>query len=63
MAKPLPQIVKDLGKANDDYHEAVRELLKSEDLNPEQKLTVGCEILSVFQDMRKVAKILSNYMS
>ncbi len=63
MAKPLTQIVKDLDKSNDAYHEAVEDLLKSEELDAEQKITVGCDILIVFRKMKEVSKILANYMS
>jgi hypothetical protein len=63
MAKPLKQIVKDLEKANGDYHEAVEELLECEDLNVEQRAVVGTKAHVIFGKMKELNSTLSNYMS
>ena len=63
MSKPLSEIIERLNKSNDAYHEAVEELLLSEGLNPEQKLTVGLDIHNVFRSMKKIKDSLHDYMS
>ncbi len=63
MAKPLTQIVKDLNKANDTYHEAVEDLLECEDLNVEQRALIGYKAVAVFEKMANLNTLLANYMS
>lgn len=63
MAKPLSQIIKDLDKANDDYHAAVEDLLECEDLDVEQRSMVGVKAHNVFETMKGMSVLLDNYMS
>ena len=63
MAKPIKEIVKDLGKANDAYHMAVEELLECESLNVEQRAKIGADAFTIFDCMKKLNRLLDNYMS
>lgn len=63
MPKPIDQIIKNLNKANDDYHKAIEDLLEREDLNVEQRTMVGSKAHVIFRKMADLSTILRNYMS
>jgi len=63
MAKPLNQIIKDLGKANDAYHKAIEDLLECEELDVEQRAVIGAKAIDIFHKMRQLGRILANYVS
>jgi len=63
MPKPIDQIIKDLKKANDDYHDAVEDLLECEDFNVEQRSVIGSKAHIIFRKMADLSRILANYMS
>jgi len=58
MAKPLPALIKDLKKANDDYHAAIDEILKSDDVIVEHKAIVGSSAEKIFRGMAKIMNLL-----
>lgn len=50
-----------LARANDDYHEAVEEMLLDENLPLKLKVKLGCEAGKVFAGMALVGDIIGTF--
>jgi hypothetical protein len=50
-----------LQRANDDYHEAVDEILADEDIPTDAKAEFACEVFRVFSAMKKTNAFIASY--
>lgn len=50
-----------LKKANDNYHEAVDDILMDEDVNINTKADFGCICSNIFRQMTKVNTLMESY--
>ena len=57
----MPNPYDDLKSANDAYHEALNEVLKTEEVTVEEKAKIGIYANGIFLSMIEVNKIVKRY--